>query len=350
MRTLKSLRTTTLILASAVGWTIALTLLPHDDYQRWQLLKGTEFDTLRTIYERVHYDARPLDVVIVGPSKAALGLSVKRIRADLAAMGAPATAANFSVMASGRDKDYAILRELYKTKRPKVIVVGVDAVPYPYGHQVFKYFASSADILAPPQFGLKDQFANALYLPFRQLRLFVSDLLPHDSGLSKRFDPQSYRRREAEDYTEGFVFHGEWIDTAKRATAEELAKTPWTPPAKSRVTRVLNHFNDGYEYTYLREIARMAKAHGTKLIFVYLPEYGAPAHTAEAGFLRQYGELVDAGDLAKRPELYREMHHLNRYGAAIVSDRVAKAVARTLAQTQTQPPAERVTGAATTKP
>ena len=332
MRMLKSLRTVLLILASAVGWAIALTFLPHDDYQRWQLLKGTEFDTLRTIYERVHYDPRPLDVVIVGPSKAAMGFSVKRIRAELAAAGVPATVANFSVMASGRDKDYAIVRELYKTKDPKVIVIGVDAVAYPYGHQVFKNFASSADIVATPAFGLKDQITNVLYLPFRQTRLFVADLLPHDSGLAKRFDRDSYRRREAEDYTEGFVFHGEWVDTNKRATAAELAVTPYTPPVKTRITRVLDHFNDGYEHTYLREIARMAKAHGTRLIFVYLPEYGAPAHTGEADFLSRYGELVDAGDLAKRPELYREMHHFNRYGAAIVSDRVAKAVQAALSQ------------------
>ena len=41
-------------------------------------------------------------------------------------------------------------------------------------------------------------------------------------------------------------------------------------------------------------------------------------------------------DLASRPELYREMHHLNRYGAAIVSDRVARAVVEELEQSDSR--------------
>jgi hypothetical protein len=330
MRMFSSLRVTLLIIASALFWAVVLCLLPNSAYQRWQTLKGTEYDTLRTIYERIHYDPRPLDVVIVGPSKAALDLSIKRIRSQLAAAGVSANADNFAVMASGRDKDYAVVKELYETKSPKVLVIGVDAVAFPYGHPVFKYFADAQDIAFPPAFGLHEHPANLAYLPFRQLRMFFADLLPDALGLTKTFDPQSYAQRAAQDYTEGFVFHGKWIDTTRRETAESLAATPLELRKPSPITRLMYRFNDGDDHTYIRKIVELARAHGTKVIFVYLPEYGAPVRTSEAAFLEPQGTLVSAGDLSERPELYMEVHHLNRYGAQIASDRVAAAVADAL--------------------
>lgn len=332
MRRFSSLRVTLLILASAVFWAGVLCLLPNSAYQRWQTLKGTEYAPLRTIYERIHYDPRPLDVVIVGPSKAALDFSIRRIRNDLAAAGVRANAANFAVMASGRDKDYAIVKELYRTKSPKVMVIGVDAVAFPYGHPVFKYFADASDVALPPAFGLHEHPTNLAYLPFRQLRMFFANLLPDVFGFTKTFDPKSYAERATEDYTDGFVFHDEWIDTTRRETAQSLAATPFVPRAPTAMTRFLDHFNDGDDHTYIRAIAKLAQAHGTKLIFVYLPEYGAPLHTSEAAFLKQYGELVEMGDIATHPELYMEVHHLNRYGAAIVSDRTSAAIVAALKQ------------------
>jgi hypothetical protein len=330
MRMFSSLRVTLLILASALFWTAVLCVLPNNAYQRWQTLKGTEYDTLRTIYERIHYDPRPLDVVILGPSKAALDLSIKRIRGDLAASGVTANASNFAVMASGRDKDYAVAKELYQTKSPKVLVIGVDAVAFPYGHPVFKYFADASEIAFPPAFGLHEHPYNLAYLPFRQLRMFVANLFPDALGLTKTFDPRSYAQRETLDDTEGFMFHGKWIDTTRRETAEGLAATPLELRKPSLMTRILYRFNDGDDHTYIRKIVERARAHGTKVIFVYLPEYGAPTQTSEASFLVPQGTLVSAGDLSGRPDLYMEVHHLNRYGAQIASDRVAAAIAAAL--------------------
>jgi hypothetical protein len=330
MRMFSSLRVTLLILASALFWAVVLCVLPNNAYQRWQTLKGTEYDTLRTIYERIHYDPRPLDVVILGPSKAALDLSIKRIRGDLAASGVSANASNFAVMASGRDKDYAVAKELYETKNPKVLVIGVDAVAFPYGHPVFKYFADASDIAFPPAIGLHEHPYNLAYLPFRQLRMFVANLLPDAVGLTKTFNPQSYAQREQQDDTDGFLFHGEWIDTTRRETAEGLAVTPFVARTPSGWTRVMERFNEGDDHTYIRKIVELARAHGTQVIFVYLPEYGAPSQTSEAAFLEPLGHLVSVGDVATRPELYMEVHHLNRYGAQIASDRVASAVAAAL--------------------
>ena len=104
------------------------------------------------MYERIHFDPGPIDVVIVGPSGTLLGLSAARIEERLASLGRPANVANFSLEADGRNVSWAIIDEVYKSKSksPKVIVVGISAVPYPYGHPAFKYVAS-AEAIAFPQ-------------------------------------------------------------------------------------------------------------------------------------------------------------------------------------------------------
>ena len=57
------------------------------------------------------------------------------IAQQLAIKGRPANVANFSVLASGRNVEWAVVDELYKTKPPDVIVVGVNGAFYPFGQQ-----------------------------------------------------------------------------------------------------------------------------------------------------------------------------------------------------------------------
>ena len=74
----------------------ALLLLPENDYQRWQLVDGTLYGQLRWMYERIHFDSRPIDVAILGSSRSQLGLSAAAIEHELAQHGGRANVVNFS--------------------------------------------------------------------------------------------------------------------------------------------------------------------------------------------------------------------------------------------------------------
>ena len=50
---------------------------------------------------------------------------------------------NFSLPDKGRDLNYVIARELFRTKSPKVLVIGVIEKPSRFGHPAFKYLAPS---------------------------------------------------------------------------------------------------------------------------------------------------------------------------------------------------------------
>ena len=172
---------------------VVAALLPDDPYQRWQLLDGTIQKNVRWIYERTNFDPTPIDVVILGPSRSAADMDSLELEADLARMGIPAHVVNFSLPEAGRDVNYAIARELFKTKNPKVLVLGVIEKPSRFGHPAFKYIAPSWLVADPGYFINLNYLSNLIYLPYRQMELFLADLWPSLMGLTKTFNPETYR-------------------------------------------------------------------------------------------------------------------------------------------------------------
>jgi hypothetical protein len=171
----------------------AVCLLPENDYQRWQLQDPD--GQLRWIYERIHFDPKPIDIAIVGPSRAQLGFSPAAIEEDLAQHGKHANVVNFALPGAGRDIQWAILDEVFKAKSPKLVVLEVEEQPYPFGHFLFKYVAPAEAIVFPPTPFLHNYLYNLAYLPVRKLTLFGANLFPDLFGLSKQFDPEHYAHR-----------------------------------------------------------------------------------------------------------------------------------------------------------
>jgi hypothetical protein len=89
--------------------------LPDNPYQRFQLLPELN-GRLAWIYERIHYDPEPIDVGIIGPSRTFTGVGSGEVEQHLSLLGKSARVVNFSLLFQGRNAQWAILEELYKTK------------------------------------------------------------------------------------------------------------------------------------------------------------------------------------------------------------------------------------------
>jgi hypothetical protein len=303
----------------------AVCLLPENDYQRWQLQDPD--GRLRWIYERIHFDPTPIDVAIVGPSRAQLGLSAAAIEQDLAKQGKSANVVNFAVPGAGRDIQWAILNELFKARSPKVVVLEVEEEPYPFGHFFFKYVAPAEAIVLPPSPFLHNYLYNLAYLPIRKLKLFGANLFPDLFGLSKQFDPEHYAKNRT-DFTTNFIGDGgKLVDMDHPVSRSTLLAQPRIPFPRTLVGRALAKVNGGEDQLYIEEIAREAKAHGAQLIFVYLPIFEGPPTVSDEDFLKQFGPVLNFGDLAPHDELFENWSHLNHAGAMTASARLADAIA-----------------------
>jgi prephenate dehydrogenase len=93
------------------------------------------------------------------------------------------------------------------------------------------------------------------------------------------------------------------------------------------VARLLTRLNGGEDHLFTEKIAREAKAHGAQLVFVHLPMFEGPQTVSDESFLKQFGLVLNYGDLAPHDELFENWSHLNHAGAMKASARVAAAIA-----------------------
>ena len=331
---LKSKTAIAAILGSALAFGVAASLLPEAPYQRWQLLDDTIHARARWIYERVHFDPTPIDVAFIGPSRVGQGINAPRLEGELAAEGRPAHVVNFSLPEDGRDINYTIAKELFSAKSPKLLVIGVVEKPSRFGHPAFKYLADRTDLAWPGYLVDFNYFSNLIYLPYRQMRLFMAKLWPASQDLSKAFDPSRYAG-ESVDTTGSVVLPDGSIKEGERpAPATEL----------NRGVRKLEHgmhppilpdqFRDeefGAERSSIRRITALARAHGTRVAFVFIPYFTGPTTVQEQDFYGQYGPVWNAGFLRNHAEWFADYGHLTRTGAYQLTDWLATPIAQILA-------------------
>jgi hypothetical protein len=311
-------------LAVALILNAAVCLLPESGYQRWQL--ADPGGRLRWIYERIHFDPKPIDIAIVGPSRAQLGFSAAAVEQDLARRGRHANVVNFALPGAGRDIQWAILNELFNAKSPKVVVLEVEEEPYPFGHFLFKSVAPAEAIVFPPTPFLHNYLYNLAYLPIRKLKLFGANLFPDLFGLSKQFDPGRYAQNRT-DYSTSFIGDGKLVDMEHQVPRATLLAEPREPVPRTLIARLFTWLNGGEDHLFTQKIAREAKANGAQILFVHLPMFEGPQTVSDLDFLRQFGDVLNYGDLAPRDELFENWSHLNHAGAMTASARLADAIA-----------------------
>ncbi len=304
----------------------AATFLPDNAYQRHQLMDGTIYGGGRVYYERMTFDPRPIDVAIFGNSRAAVGLKPARIEQALAAAGTPANVENFSLVGDGRNIHWAFVRELLKTKRPKVIVLAINEHAHPWGHDSFRYFAPASEVRREAALGLHDAKKNLVYLPFRQIMLFGAMLAPDLFGMPTRYTPLPLAPEQ--DLTQGHMTDdGRYVSADQQTPREVLLQQRAENIGKfnrhSRLPKAVRDVTDADDRVYTDLIARAARARGVKIVFVYLPAFSTPDPIDNRAAYEALGPLQDDADLTERDDLYVDWSHLNAAGTAIASDRLA---------------------------
>jgi hypothetical protein len=118
------------------------------------------------------------------------------------------------------------------------------------------------------------------------------------------------------------------FDMDRVVPAETLRKEARPLPVPTLANRLVEWCcNDGDDHVYIRAIAELAHAHGTRLVFAYMPVFDSTTGIEDRDFLNRYGIIVDNGDIARNASLFENWSHVNHAGAIKVSDRIASAIA-----------------------
>ena len=315
----------------------AASALPDVPYQRWQLLDGTIHANARWIYERIHFDPTPIDVAFVGPSRLTQGVNAVQLGQELAARGLPSHVVNFGLPENGRNINALIVHELLKTRRPKLIVVGVIEKPSRFGHSAYKYIAPAADIVDPGYIGDLNYFSDLIYLPFRQLELFAARFFPDLFGLSLHFDPSQYRGSVVDTTGDVILPDGRIKNGTKPGGLKELHRGVTKLERSNNPPILPDRYRDlefGDERHFIREIAKEAQAKGVQVAFLSLPYYTGPSTLQEGALYAQFGPIWAANRFSRRSDLYADYGHLTARGASILTNQLVEPVSTLLRKAQ----------------
>ncbi|MEH3045541.1 hypothetical protein [Sphingomonas adhaesiva] len=326
-------------LATMAASLVAMAAIPHDPFVRWQAVRTEAYARLGWVYERVHADPTPTDVVLIGTSHTMNGLDGLAIARQIAADGVRApdgrclTVTNLSIPSYGRNMHWAVARELLRTRRPRAIVLEVFENETRKAHPLFSHVAETRDLLDAPMLLNQNYVADLIRLPYRQVQLGVESLAPREFGLKTRFDRANYDGST--------VNNTRVVNVGGRALSPPMTKA--MDPAELDAAAQANRDNknlhmlpeslERYEYAvprhYLNGILEMADKAGVPVYFLYLPGYGMPPRPYD---MRLYAgrPMLEVNDLLARRDFFQDPAHLNAQGAAAVSRRVGDLMAGAL--------------------
>ncbi|MEO6092981.1 MAG: hypothetical protein ABIT04_03170 [Novosphingobium sp.] len=319
-----------MVLLAALLCAVLVSLLPVNDYQRWQMLDGTIHHNARWIYERVHYDPTPIDVALIGPSRVGSGVSAPRLSQELAARGLPSNVVNFSLPEQGRNINAVIVEQMLADKRPKLLVIGVSEKPGRFGHSAYKYIAPAGDMVNPGYPLNLNYLPDLFYLPYRQLVLLAAEVMPGTIGMPKRFDAAAYRGSAIETTGDvplpgGAIKNG--TQPASMAELERGVKKLRGGVNRTLLPPALADWEFGDERLNIRRIVGMARARGVPVAFLALPYFTGPATLQEQRLYQGFGPVWNAAFLSPHAELFADYGHLTANGARLLTDWLAPRVA-----------------------
>jgi hypothetical protein len=325
---------TMFVLAAALALAVAATFLPDNPYERFQQMDGTLYAHAVWSYERLHFDPTPVDVAIVGDSRAMVGLKSDEIERRLAQRGKTANVINMALEGDGRNQQWIFVQELLKTKQPKVIVLPIHERPHPWGHSSFKYIAPAREVWREAFAGLHDGGKDLMYLPYRQIRLFLAMFLPGSLGVDPHFNAVAHAAKPRDFPVRHINAAGKWVDFSQGFPRPRLLKearqNAGVVNLRSRFPASIRAITDADDKVYTRLIAQAAAKHGVKLLFVYEPAFHRPFPVANEKFYAAMGPVQDNVDLSEQDALYHDWSHVNTAGAIVLSDRVADALTKLL--------------------
>lgn len=317
---------------------VGICLLPHSRLVRFNSLTEPAVVKAGWIYERIHHDPTPLDIIFVGTSRSVFGVNSAAVEGAIRqATGQNMHVVNFAMQHLGRDLHYLLAREALLNRTVKLLVLEVTEDEPRDLHPAFGPLAEASDILLAPLFINVAYFANLGRLPLRQMQLFLRTSLPGAYGTTLEFKPAKYRGAQWDDTyaATGSVdhpihpvvprlhSHGEAeLERQRLHSARAIARKLALPPAFNQLERRAN-------LSYVQAIAELAQKQGVEMRFLMMPQH-VPAAPAFLAFYQQYGPIWSPGPAISDPKLWTDINHLNHAGAVALAPWLAGQIAATV--------------------
>lgn len=307
----------------------ASVVAPQNPYYRWQEHTSGTTRKADWIYERLHFDAEPIDVALIGTSRMAGGLSGPEIEAAYCkATGRRIRVANLSIPETGRNMHYVIAKEALRTKAPALIVLELNEVETRKPHNGFVVLADAGDVLTAPAFINLNYFSDIARLPGRQALLWFNTLTGR-AALRSAFDPALYPGHDMDRTKYLPLLDGRVVSRFQVASEEALDAAAAGRENKASALRLpasMRPLEYRFSRRYLQKIESLAAQRKSGVAYVYLPAWRAAKMPDEiAASLAIEPPVIDLGGaIANEADKWLDATHVNAWGAAEQTARFAE--------------------------
>ncbi|MBT5992339.1 MAG: hypothetical protein HOG71_15935 [Bacteroidetes bacterium] len=268
--------------------------LPYD--KKFAYHKITGGCSIEYAYHRIVEDTTKLDIVFIGSSKTHCGVNDLLIRILYEhEYKKEITTANISFCGTGRNLQHSIVKELFKHKKPKAIVIEIRENEDPNGHISYGVIADAKDILLAPILNNKN---------------YTKDIF---NGIKSRYDYLLWGN------STDLSYHGPkygFGPNYRNADSVYLTYFYTNKLKKLQHKKLINNINRLSKH-YLEKIVQLAHENDCQVYFLYLPSFGF------TGELIQYLDFYKANGTILYPPTYfmsdhnywSDQNHLKRNGA-----------------------------------
>ena len=288
----------------------ALLALPLDKKFAYRFILGDCYAHGAWIWEQLTDTARRPDIVFLGSSRTLHAVWENRIEDTLAQRhDQNRSLLNLGYRLLGNYLCYAFANDLFQIHQPRLLFWEVRELEDRYSHPIFGYVADAGDV-AWPAAGLHTRIvsdhwhAATVRLEYWRARLFGSELwaMPVDTA---RY---------------GYAAESRMADAGElQAHKAENATRDFNEKSMPRMPRI-----------YLEKTAELARQHGVRMVFLYLPAYGAGVD--QPVFLENYRQmgavLLPPKTILDNPANWLDHGHMNDRGAAELAGWLAGELAR----------------------
>lgn len=309
----------------------ALVALPHDKYLRYQVPNDPQAPDTYWIYERIHFDPTPIDVAFVGSSRTGQSIHSRRLQEDLARAGLDVNAVNFFCVRAGVNIQYVIAKELLANRKVKLLVLEMTEREERRPHDAFVLYADPVDILNAPLLVNLNYLSDIAQLPGRQVSLAFQTALQSLGLRHPDFKLPPYQGPNL-DYAE-FVTSLDQVRHSRSISRSEIEmnrmRTEWTQQLSRRLLpESLSDLEFRFPRYYENEILDLARAHGTKVVFLYAPQYGGPENPPPYAQYADRAKLINPWAVVQNYQFWSDENHLNWSGAQRMTDFVADTISK----------------------
>ncbi len=296
------IKQTGLFLVPVLIGMICLFIIPVNKQFSYWFVKGECNNKANWIYNRVFFLEQETDVIFIGASQTACAVMDQRIEQDLQDFtGKPIYAANMGYCRGGRDIQYVMLKEIFRQKKPSVVVIEVTEDEPKKSHPVFPYLADTGDLFGSFVF-FNQRYFQSLF-----------------KGLTLRFEYLKWiLAGKSVPSTENVPLHSYIHNTVVASPGLiQQNRLNWEKRFRRHKNGLIRNIELRYSKHYLSKMVGLANENGCKPVFLYLRESGSRLNQPLLfDYYKSIADVILLPDpIFSDPENWSDATHLNDNGA-----------------------------------